>query len=193
MKDEIIVYCKDEEDIKQTYDYIIKTNEFKPIYMNKDRGEFVNNKNNKRIRCFTSNQNLRGLKAFVGLITKNMEEYLKSNEDLFWNIISLSIGDFCGKGINHSRRLIAPLSMLDKIIRNDITYILINDYRNSYDIEYMTTDIVSALGYLEDNQRCTIHICKQDDSLCERATLKIDEEWNYETIVEIISKLEIEK
>lgn len=188
MRDEIIVYCKDGEDIRETYDYIIKTNEFKPIYINKDRGEFINNKNNKRIRCFALSQNLRGLKAFVGLITERMKEYLINNEDVL-DMIGVSIGDFRGYGINYSRSLIAPLSMLEKIIRNDITYVLASDYS---DLEYKTNDVVSALGYLESNPEYLLCIGKQSNSKCEViANLDINKERNYEEIVKIISELKI--
>ena len=41
MRDEIIVYCKDDEDIKETFKYIKELNVFKEIVIHKDKAEFL--------------------------------------------------------------------------------------------------------------------------------------------------------
>ena len=201
MRNEIIVYCKDEEDIKQTCEYIKELNIFNEGCIYKDQAIFFNYTEDgdikERIRCVTFRENVRGIRGNIGLLTSSFQEYLKNNKDMYWKIICPSINDSFSYSKEREkefyRELIAPLSILEKLFKRDITYLLVDDHRDSYDIEYITTDVVFALSYLKKHQRCTFHICRQDNLKCEISTLNIDEVWNYETIVEIISGIKIEK
>lgn len=195
MRNEIIIYCKDEEDIKQTCEYIKELNIFNEGCIYKDQATFFNYTEDgdikERIRCITFRENVRGIRGNIGLLTSSFQEYLKNSEDIMNNIIYCSIGDYFRYIENRqiSRSLIAPLSMLEKIMRNDITYVLVRDYS---DLEYKTNDVVSALGYLESNPKYLLCIGKQSDSKCEViANLDINKERSYEEIVKIISELKI--
>lgn len=113
MRDEIIVYCKDEEDIKETCKYIKELNVFEESIIHKDKAEFSNYTKDKkreiRIRCITLKENARGIKGNLALLTKSFEQQLKYNKNIYWSIIQLSINSY-------TNGIIAPLSILKEII-----------------------------------------------------------------------------
>ncbi|HGD0580584.1 TPA: hypothetical protein ACH354_002247 [Clostridium perfringens] len=113
MRDEIIVYCKDDEDIKETFKYIKELNVFKESVIHKDKAEFSNYTKDKkreiRIKCITLKENARGIKGNIGLLTKSFNQQLKDNKDIYWLMIQSSINSY-------TNGIIAPLSKLKEII-----------------------------------------------------------------------------
>lgn len=199
MKNNIIIYCKDSDDILETGKYIKNNYEFDKAIVSKQNCSFVgyfnklNNIECVRIRLITPSDGTRGIKGNIGLLSEKMEDYLIENINVLYEHIMPTINDF-GRGIEGrklDRCLIAPIDMLGKILRDDISYLLIDDFRDSYDVNYVTNDVVSALSYLRKYNSNRIHICRQDDLNCEVNCYDIEDidGWRYLDIVKYISKL----
>lgn len=204
MRNDIIIYCKDKNDLLETAEYIKDNFSFNHYRINALMPKFINYKNgvisNKaedidtQISMVTLRENIRGMRGNIGLYTKNAKQYMDNSKHInFEGIIRCSINDFKQsiESREFGRWLASPINTLEKILRDDIIYLLIRDYRDCYDIKYITNDIVAALSYLRKNKECRIHICKSDNIDCEINSYNIDGEWNYQDVVQYISELTI--
>lgn len=201
MKNNIVIYCKDRNDILETGKYIKDNYKFDEAIVSKQNCSFVgyfnklNNIEYVRIRLITPFDGIRGIKGNIGLLSKKMEDCLVENKSVLYEYIMPTINDFVRgiEGRKLDRCLIAPISMLDKILRNDMSYLLINDFRDSYDVNYITNDVVSALSYLRKYNNNTIYICRQDNLNCEINSYIIEDVdgCRYLDIIKYISELTI--
>lgn len=210
MKNNINIFYVGNHDFQGVKEYIkeINTNNnigkfVKPMF---ETYEYKRNINNDDVhtRINLTNQH-RGARGNICLYTKEFEE-VAEKADLWW-FVSDRTRDYDytinrilnAKNNEFPRYLVAPIGILDKILNDDITYVVVNNDEECKDKKYITNDVVLAISYIRQYKeiddikreyvirKCGIKVYDKDMNLI----LNISDECSFKEIVEKISAIRV--
>ncbi|HFD2033508.1 TPA: hypothetical protein ACF2DD_002085 [Clostridium perfringens] len=210
MKNNINIFYVGKEDLKSTKEYIkninINNNIQRFVKSMFDTYEYQRNiKNDDMYTRIVLTNHYRGMRGNICLYTKEFEKIGYKN-DLWW-LANIGTRDYDyitnrilnAKNKEFPRYLVAPISILDKILNEDITYVVINNDEEYKDKKYITNDVVSVISYIRQYKdiddikkeyvirKCEIKVYNKDMNLI----LNISDKCSFREIVEKIADIHV--